>query len=176
MKKIIFTLCVILLAGMSTMSARSGNDPKNVDRQPAWGPTGYDYAGFYYLPDLNIYFDVDNSSFYYQSGSKWVSEKYLPEKYSKYDFYSLYKVVINDKQPWNQNSSHKKEYSKYKNNKTQNAIRNSNDSKYSQSKKNTTSWVNDSKNNNNNNNKGNNNNSKNNNKNNNNSKNNGQRK
>lgn len=144
MKKIIFTLSIIFLTSICTVNtanAQSVNININLDRQPAWGPTGYDYAGYYYFPDLNIYFDIDNSLFYYLSGSKWISNRYLPEKYSKYDFYNMYKVVINDKQPWNQNKNHKKEYSKYKGHKTQTAIRYSNDNKYNQSRKNNTSWV-----------------------------------
>jgi len=145
MKKIIFTLSILLLAGLgsnSTVNAQSINININMDRQPAWGPIGYDYAGYYYFPDLNIYFDINNSLFYYLSGSKWTSNRYLPEKYSKYDFYTMYKVVVNEKQPWLKNSNHKKEYSKYKGYKTQTAIRYSSDNKYNQSKKNTIAWVN----------------------------------
>lgn len=146
MKKIILLLSIVFAASLFTnTSAQNINININLDRQPAWGPTGYDYAGYYYFPDLNIYFDIDNSLFHYLSGSKWTSGKYLPSKYSKYDFYSLYKVVINDKQPWQNNKVHKKEYSNYKNNKTQTAIRNSNDNRYSNSKNNTISWVDNNK-------------------------------
>ncbi len=28
----------------------------NVDRQPVWGPTGYDYVEYYYLPDIEVYY------------------------------------------------------------------------------------------------------------------------
>ena len=115
----------------------------NINSQPAWGPTGYDNANYYYFPSLNVYFDVSNSLFYYLSGSNWVSDRYLPNKYSNNDLYSTYKVVINNKEtPWKSNSQHKKEYSQYKNNNKQESIRNSNDDRYSQSKKNTVPWIN----------------------------------
>lgn len=143
MKKCIIIFCLILSGGLyGTMSAQNVNVTVNISQQPAWGPTGYDYAGYYYFPDLNIYFDVNNALFYYLSGSNWISNKYLPDKYRKYDLYSLYKVVVNDSQPWNQNKNHKKSYSSYKGDKTQTTIRNSNDSKYSTSKGNTNVWVN----------------------------------
>lgn len=146
MKKILFALSIILAVGLLNNTAKAQvNINVNVNSQPAWGPSGYDYANFYYFPDLNIYFDISNSSFYYLSGSKWTSSRYLPDKYSKYDFYSMYKVVINDNsQPWLSNKTHKKEYSQYKNNKTQIAIRNSNDTRYNQSKNNTINWVDNS--------------------------------
>jgi len=148
MKKILIALSIILSIGLLNNTANAQvSISVNVNSQPAWGPTGYDYAGFYYFPDLNIYFDINNSLFYYRSGSNWISNRYLPDKYSKYDFYNMYKIVMNDNnQPWLNNNMHKKEYSNYKNNKTQVAIRNSNDNKYSQSKNNTTVWVNNNNN------------------------------
>ncbi|KAK9674598.1 hypothetical protein QE152_g41000 [Popillia japonica] len=110
----------------------------NLDKQPAWGPMGYDTANFYYLPDLNIYFDVNNALFYFLNGSSWTSSQYLPTKYKKYDLYSLYKVVINNNsKPWQSNKEHKKTYSNYKDDKTQTPIRYCSDSKYDKSKKNT---------------------------------------
>lgn len=143
MKKMIFILGMILSLGfLNTADAQSISININLDKQPAWGPVGYETANYYYFPDLNIYFDVNNALFYYLSGSKWISNMFLPDKYSKYDFYSLYKVVINDSQPWLQNKTHKKQYSDYKNNKTQTPIRFSNDSKYNKSKENMNVWVN----------------------------------
>jgi cytochrome c556 len=118
----------------------------NLNSQPAWGPVGYEVANFYYFPDLNIYFDINNSLFYYLSGSRWISNRYLPNKYSRYDLYSLYKIVINDDpQPWLNHKVYKKQYSGYKNNRTQTPIRYSTDSKYSNSKNNSTVWVDNSR-------------------------------
>jgi len=143
MKKLVLALSIFFLGGLYNISTAqiSVNVSINVNKQPAWGPTGYDYAGYYYFPDLNIYFDVNNSLFYYSSGSNWISNQYLPDKYRKYDLYSLYKIVVNDSQPWNQNKTHKKEYSSYKGDKTQTPIRYSNDTKYSTSKSNSNVWV-----------------------------------
>ncbi|MDU1903959.1 MAG: hypothetical protein E6772_04175 [Dysgonomonas sp.] len=163
MKKIVFIVCIMLATGLfNTTNAQNINININLDNQPAWGPTGYDYAGYYYFPDLNVYFDIDNSLFYYLSGSKWTSDRYLPSKYSKKDLYSLYKVVVNDNQPWLNNKNHKKEYSNYKNKKNQAVIRNSNDSRYSKSKNNDIAWSKNNKNNKNNKNTSNKNNNKNN--------------
>ena len=145
MKKIFLLFSLALLMGVSnTANAQniSINVSFNINKQPAWGPTGYEYANFYFFPDLNIYFDVNNSLFYYQSGSKWIYNRYLPNKYSKYDLYSLYKIVINDDaQPWQNHKTYKNRYSGYKGNKTQTPIRYSNENKYSNSKGNSIVWV-----------------------------------
>lgn len=142
MKKIILALSIVLMAGAFNTLSSQVNININVNSQPAWGPSGYDYAEYYYFPDINVYFDVNNSLFYYLSKSSWISNRYLPDKYSKYDLYNLYKVVVNDSKPWSNNSKHKKEYSNYKGNKKQPNIKNSNDQKYSQSKNNTLAWTN----------------------------------
>lgn len=147
MKKLIIALSLFFAMGIANpATAQNVNINVNVDKQPAWGPSGYDYAGFYYFPDINVYFDVNNSVFHYLSNSRWISNQYLPSRYSKHDLYSMYKVVMNDKQPWLKNKSHKKSYYSYKGNKTQQAIRNSDNSKYNNSKKNDSkkndrSWV-----------------------------------
>lgn len=114
----------------------------NLDRQPAWGPSGYSYASFYYLPEIDIYFDVESSLFYYLNGRRWVSSYYLPERYHRYDFYGLYKVVLNDYQrPWRYNESHRKMYAKYYHNRTQTPIFHMKSHAYHKAKGNTRAWV-----------------------------------
>lgn len=148
MKKLVVLISIMLSIGLyNSVNAQSVNVNININKQPAWGPEGHDYVGFYYFPDLNIYFDVNHSMFYYQNNKKWIGSQYLPDKYRKYDLYSLYKIVINDSQPWNYNKTHKKNYSTYKGDKTQTPIRYSSDSRYSTSKKNSNVWVNTNRNN-----------------------------
>ncbi|MDH6309859.1 hypothetical protein M2451_002230 [Dysgonomonas sp. PFB1-18] len=142
MKKIIIAISLFFATGLISLApAQNINININLDKQPSWGPTGYDYAGYYYIPDLNVYYDIANSLFYYLSGSNWISNQYLPDRYRKYDLYSMYKVVINEQQPWSQNKTHKKSYSQYKGDRTQEPIRYSNNSKYDTSKNNNRSWV-----------------------------------
>ncbi len=148
MKKIIIAISLFFATGLISLApAQNINININLDKQPSWGPTGYDYAGYYYIPEINVYYDIASSLFYYLSGSNWISNQYLPDKYRKYDLYSMYKVVINDQQPWSQNKTHKKSYSQYKGDRTQEPIRYSNNSKYDTSKSNNRSWVNTNRNN-----------------------------
>jgi hypothetical protein len=148
MKKIIIAISLFFATGLISLApAQNINININLDKQPSWGPSGYDYAGYYYIPEINVYYDIASSLFYYLSGSNWISNQYLPDKYRKYDLYSMYKVVINDQQPWSQNKTHKKSYSQYKGDRTQEPIRYSNNSKYDTSKSNNRSWVNTNRNN-----------------------------
>jgi hypothetical protein len=64
----------------------------NIGIQPQWAPVGYEDTRYYYLPDVESYYDVDNSMFIYYEGNSWVHRSYLPSRYRNYDLYGGYKV------------------------------------------------------------------------------------
>jgi len=64
----------------------------NVGVRPQWAPVGYEDSRYYYLPDVESYYDVDNSMFIYYEGNSWVHRSYLPNRYRNYDLYHGYKV------------------------------------------------------------------------------------
>jgi hypothetical protein len=68
----------------------------NVGSPPAWGPAGYTEVRYYYLPDVEAYYDVESSVFIYYYGGSWVRRTYLPTRYRYYDLYGGYKVVLSD--------------------------------------------------------------------------------
>lgn len=68
----------------------------NIGTPPLWGPVGYTEARYYYLPDVEAYYDVPSSMFIYSDGGVWVHRKYLPRQYRGYDLYNGYKVVMTD--------------------------------------------------------------------------------
>ena len=68
----------------------------NIGAPPPWGPYGYPEVHYYYLPDLQVYYDVPSSMFIYMQGGNWVHRRYLPARYRDYDLYNGYKVVLND--------------------------------------------------------------------------------
>lgn len=68
----------------------------NLGTPPAWGPAGYTEVEYYYLPDLEMYYDVHQTQFIYFSGGRWVRTTYLPRRYRGYDLYGGYKVVLSD--------------------------------------------------------------------------------
>ncbi|HEY3388681.1 MAG TPA: hypothetical protein VGK38_03855 [Prolixibacteraceae bacterium] len=68
----------------------------NIGEPPAWGPSGYSDVQYYYLPDVEAYYDVNSSMFIYYEGRSWVRRSYLPSRYRNYDLYGGYKVVMRD--------------------------------------------------------------------------------
>ncbi len=70
---------------------------------PPWGPFGYTEVRYYYLPDIEIYYDVHLGHYVYFDKGKWYRNRNLPVRYRNYDFYSGYKVVLSD---YNGNTPH----------------------------------------------------------------------
>lgn len=85
---------LFLLVANTTQAQVSIN--VNIGNPPAWGPSGYAEMEYYYLPDIEAYYDVRASQFIYFGGGRWVRTTYLPRQYRNYDLYGGYKVVLND--------------------------------------------------------------------------------
>jgi hypothetical protein len=125
-------IAAILLWGVSSTSNAqvSVNLNFNLDTQPAWGPTGYDYVEYYYLPDIDVYYYVPQHRYYYYNNGYWIHSSTLPSRYNHYDFYNSYKVVVNERDPWRNDQNYREKYSSYKGRHDQQPIRDSRDSKY----------------------------------------------
>ncbi len=133
MKMKILMIAIILLAGAPILSNHASaqvNLSVNIGNQPAWGPIGYNHADFYYLPEVNAYYDIGRAQFVYLSGRSWTYGKNLPPQYRSINLDNTYKVVVNRQAPYKNNQDDIRQYGKYKNTRNQSIIRNSKDSKY----------------------------------------------
>lgn len=101
----------------------------NVDRQPIWGPTGYDHVEYYYLPDIDVYYNVPQQRFFYNERGRWISRSSLPSRYRGFDLYNSYKVVVNEPAPY-RNAKYREQYSSFKGRHDQQPIRDARDPKY----------------------------------------------
>lgn len=146
MKKFILTFALLIgvtsfYNSTASVQAQSINVNINIGRQPAWGPVGYNYADYYYFPEINCYYDVNVGMFYYVDRGYWVSARFLPYAYRNYDLYRLYKVVLNVRNPWRYNHVHYRDYGRYRgHNHRQVVIRDSWDHRYNKSRKNYVKW------------------------------------
>jgi hypothetical protein len=102
----------------------------NIGAQPVWGPVGYDYVEYYYLPDIECYYYVPTRQFIYLSGGNWVFSYSLPPRYRTYNLYTGYKVVVNEPKAYLHFNDHRAKYAVYRGNHSQVIIRNSEDPRY----------------------------------------------
>ncbi|HMI07488.1 MAG TPA: hypothetical protein VK528_08075, partial [Flavobacterium sp.] len=91
----LFATAIIIVIGISKSAAQVSVNV-NIGAPPAWAPVGYETAEYYYLPDVESYYDVRASRFIYFGNGQWVRTRYLPRPYRHYDLYNGYKVVLTD--------------------------------------------------------------------------------
>ena len=87
----------------------------NIGSPPEWGPIGYTEVRYYYLPDVEAYYDIQSSTFIYFGDGVWLHRAYLPTRYRNYDLYNGYKVVMVDyhgEAPYSHFKEHKMKYKK----------------------------------------------------------------
>ena len=132
MKKLIVG-AVMLLSVAAFQNAEAQvrvNVNVNIGSQPVWGPVGYDYVDYYYLPDIEAYYYVPTRQFIYLSGGNWVFAYGLPPAYRTYNLYSGYKVVVNRPKAYLYHNTYKVKYQGFRGNRSQAIIRNSSNPKY----------------------------------------------
>jgi hypothetical protein len=71
---------------------------------PAWAPPYDDVQNvrYYYLPDIEVFYDVWNQEFVYLQDGNWMFSPTLPPLYSGCDLYDCYVVVLDSRvyEPW----------------------------------------------------------------------------
>src|ERR1035437_5208553 len=130
MRYLFVLLASLFLLGTSATLYAQISVNFNIGVQPIWGPTGYDYAEYYYFPDIDCYYYVPQHRFYYFEGGNWIYGSSLPSRYGYFNLYNSYKVVVNERDPWQHNDTYRQKYASYKGRHDQHPIRDSRDSKY----------------------------------------------
>lgn len=113
--KTIKSILIGIVLFLSNMANAQVSVNINIGSPPLWGPVGYTDVRYYYLPDIEAYYDIETSMFIYYGGGIWVHQAHLPSYYSHYDLYNGYKVVLSDyhgNSPHNHFHNHKKKYAK----------------------------------------------------------------
>ena len=107
-----FILLMLVLSGAAVLKPANSQVSVNVNigAQPLWGPVGYDYVEYYYLPAYDVYYYVPRHQFVYLDGPKWRFASALPPRFGAIDLYSAPKVVINEPRAYLHYQTHKVKY------------------------------------------------------------------
>jgi hypothetical protein len=70
--------------------------------KPQWGPSYYDGTRYYYLPDIESYYDIYTREFIFLNQAQWIFSPYLPSIYPDFNLNNSFVVVVNSNmyQPW----------------------------------------------------------------------------
>jgi hypothetical protein len=124
-------IAALLFCMAASNPARSQAVVVNISSQPLWGPVGYDYVEYYFFPDYDVYYYVPTARFIYPDAGKWIYVSALPSRFGVINYYSSYKVVINQPKAYMYYTDHRVKYVTYKGRgSTQVVIRDSREPKY----------------------------------------------
>lgn len=85
----------------------------NLGTPPVWAPANRVATQYYYLPEVDSYYDVPASRFIYAKNGTWVRSERLPARYSNYNLKRGKVVYLTDykgKTPYVFNKKHKVKY------------------------------------------------------------------
>jgi len=114
MKKILLAATLLISSALYKSADAQVNIDVNIGSQPVWGPEGYDYVNYYYFPDIDAYYSVPQQQFIFFDGRHWVYDYALPGRFSNFDLYRSYKVVINDPNPFLRGDYYRNRYRSYR--------------------------------------------------------------
>jgi len=114
MKKIKLLISALLLVIAGTMQSQVVVTA-TVGNPPPWGPAEGVGVRYYYIPDIQAYYDVSSSMYIYNSNGRWIHSANLPRAHRDYDLYSGHKVLLKDyhgERPYDNYKDHQKNYPK----------------------------------------------------------------
>jgi len=112
MKKIQLILFGLLLFMTSTLQAQATVNV-NFGTAPVWAPAERVDVPYYYLPDVDSYYDVPARRFIYLRNGKWLRSTSLPNRYRNYNLRTGNVVFLTDyrgKSPYLFHKTHKVKY------------------------------------------------------------------
>lgn len=62
---------------------------------PAWGPA-VTTEEYYYLPDIDSYYDIRHEQYIYVDKGVWIRSRALPSRYRNYNLKTGHVVIVND--------------------------------------------------------------------------------
>ena len=123
MKNIFYLSLIALGLSFASPSQAQVRVQVNIGSQPLWGPVGYDYVRYYYMPELDVYYNVDTRRYTYFQGRKWVTKSKLPARYKNVNLFRTYKVVMNTPEPWRHHDRVYRDYRHFAHNRSQVVLR-----------------------------------------------------
>jgi hypothetical protein len=108
-------VAVLLLSDLISCSSSYPISGETQYTNPGWAPPYYSGVRYYYLPDIQAYYDLSNQDFAYLDNGQWLFSNSLPPMYSNYNLYTGFCVSLNTGvyQPWLHHQNYAYNYPRY---------------------------------------------------------------
>lgn len=90
----LFLLAALFMVAVNSQAQVSVN--VNIGTPPVWAPAAPVAVQYYYLPDIQVYYDVPAQRYIYLRNGSWFRSAALPSRYRGYDLYHGHTVYLTD--------------------------------------------------------------------------------
>ncbi len=111
----IITVGSLISGGCSVMSYGTTGTNYAEYQNPHWAPPYHQGARYYYIPDIETYFDIATGDFIFLYNGRWSYSRQLPSIYATFDLDNCFTVVLNIGvfQPWQHHHYYVSHYPRY---------------------------------------------------------------
>jgi len=90
-------------------------EPAVTYNNPSWAPEYYAGTRYYYLPDVESYYDLTTSRFVYMDNGNWIYSTTLPNFYAGFSLNDCFVVIVQSKvyEPWMHHQFYISHYPRY---------------------------------------------------------------
>lgn len=109
-QKIILSIA-LLVASLSGQAQVSVN--VNIGTPPVWAPAAPVTVDYYFLPDIEVYYDVPGRTYIYFGNGAWRRSRFLPARYRGYNLAQGHTIYLSDyhgRTPYTYFKEHKVKY------------------------------------------------------------------
>lgn len=83
---------------------------------PQWIPGGYAGTDFYYMPEIDAYYNIRQQQFIYLEDDEWIFSARLPRRFEGFDLYNCHKFPIFEANPYLHDDFYRNRYAQYRGN------------------------------------------------------------
>jgi len=111
----IITVGGLISGGCSVMSYGTTGTNYSEYQNPHWAPPYHQGARYYYIPDIETYYDIATGDFIFLYNGRWSYSRQLPSIYATFDLDNCFTVVLNLGvfQPWQHHHYYVSHYPRY---------------------------------------------------------------
>lgn len=88
---LLVALFLVTVSGQAQVSVNV-----NIGTPPVWAPAAPVEVHYYYLPDIEVYYDVPARRYIYLRNGRWIRSAALPARYRGYDLYHGQTIYLTD--------------------------------------------------------------------------------
>lgn len=106
---------VFVFSGCTTSQYVASNPYDYTYNNPTWAPQYYTGTRYYYLPDIECYYDLGSRNFILLHNGQWIYVESISPYYSSYNLFDSYVVIVNVNiyQPWMHHQYYNSHYPRY---------------------------------------------------------------